>query len=139
MLHRQAARAAITLLVALSAACATSPSATGTGTDVAATPAPTTTDADAENVIRVEVNNNRPDAGTMTIYIEPAAGVRTTLGTLASGERKVFPYRVEAANRNVRLSAITSSGQTITSEQITVPRGAGLAWDLQINSVRVRR
>ena len=96
-------------------------------------------DPAADAFIQVDVNHNRSDGGIATIYIEPAAGVRLTLGTINPGERKTFPYRVEAQNRTVRLLAINASGQTMTSSQITVPRGAGLTWDLQINSVRVKR
>ena len=139
MSHRLAARAAKALLVAVMAACATSPAATSGGAVPATDATPAVADEAAANTIRVEVNNNRPDAGTITAYIEPAAGVRTTLGTLGTGERKTFTYRVEAASRTVRLSAINASGQTLASEQITVPRGAGLVWDLQINSVRIKR
>jgi hypothetical protein len=91
------------------------------------------------NVIRVDVSHNRADGGTTTIYIEPAAGVRQTLGTIAPGERKTFPYRVEAQNRTVTLSAINATGQTLRSSQITVPQGAGLVWDLQVNAIRISR
>jgi hypothetical protein len=139
MSQRLAAHAAMALLVAVMAACATSPAATSGGAAPATDATPAIADPSADNTIRVEVNNNRSDAGTITVYIEPAAGVRTTLGTLGTGERKMFTYRVEAASRTVRLSAINASGQALASEQITVPRGAGLAWDLQINSVRIRR
>lgn len=132
---RFATPALAVLTVLVSAACATKPAATS-GDAAAATSAPNPA---ADNVIRVEVNHNRADGGIATVYIEPAAGVRLTLGTIGPGERKTFPYRVEAQNRTVRLSAINAAGQTMTSEQITVPRGAGLLWDLQINSVRVRR
>lgn len=139
MLHVRLARHALTAMIAaLLGACATSPAATSSGGGAAADAAPATADP-VENTIRVDVNNNRADAGSVTIYIEPAAGVRSTLGTLGTGERKTFTYRVEAASRNVRLSAITASGQTMTSSMVTVPRGAGLTWDLQINSVRITR
>ena len=119
------------------AGCATSPAAsdpaaTGTGT-------PAASEAAAENTIAVTVTHNQPDAGITTIYVEPAAGVRTTLGTIEVGSTKTFVYRVESQNRRVALVALNSQGQQIRSEQITVPRGAGLAWNLQINSVRISR
>lgn len=123
----------IALLILASGACATRSAGTadaGSSADAAA--------ADDQN-IRVEVNHNRPDGGTATIYIEPSAGSRQTLGTIAPGERKTFYYRVQAQTRSVRLSAINSTGQTLTTGQTTVPRGAGLVWDLQINSLRVKR
>jgi hypothetical protein len=120
--------------VTVAGACATRPAAS----DPAAQ-APATDAAIASNVLQVEVSHNRADGGTTTIYIEPAAGVRQTLGTIAPGERKTFPYHVEAKNRTVTLSAINASGQTLRSTQITVPQGAGLFWDLQVNSLRLKR
>ena len=113
MPQRLASRAAMALLVAVMTACATNPAATSGGAAPGTDATPAVADPAADNTIRVEVNNNRPDAGTITAYIEPAAGVRTTLGTLGTGERKTFTYRVEAASRTVRLSAINASGQTL--------------------------
>ena len=126
------AAAVATLLLA--AACASR--SAGTSADAGAASAST---APAENVIPIEINHNRSDGGISTIYVEPAAGVRVTLGTISPGERKTFPYHVEAANRTLTLSAINASGQTMRSTQTTVPRGAGLTWDLQVNSIRIRR
>ena len=128
----------VALLVLGAGACATQGAATSGG-EAGGAAQPASEAAAESNVIQVEVNHNRADGGIATIYIEPVAGVKLTLGTIAPGERKTFPYRVEAQNRTVRLSAINASGQTMTSSQITVPRGAGLLWDLQINSVRLKR
>jgi hypothetical protein len=122
-------------IVIANGACATRTA----GSDAAGQEAPATDAAVATDVVRVEVSHNRADGGTTTVYIEPAAGVRQTLGTIAPGERKTFSYRVEAKNRTVTLSAINASGQTLRSSQITVPQGAGLAWDLQVNSLRLKR
>ena len=119
-------------------ACATSPAATPE-TQAGAPPAAATDQAAADNTMSVSVVNNRADGGTATIYIEPAAGVRTTLGTVDPGSTRTFTYRIEAQNRQVKLIALNAAGQTMESERITVPRGAGLSWDLQINSLRVRR
>jgi len=87
----------------------------------------------------VTVSHNRADGGTTTIYVDPSAGVRVALGTIDLGVTKSFTYRIEAQNRQVQLIAIDSNGRTLKSELITVPRGARLSWDLQINSLRVRR
>ena len=121
------------------AGCATSPAATSD--DAGATPARSTGQAPAnENVILVSVNHNRADGGIATIYIEPTAGgVRETLGTIEQGTTKTFSYSVLSQNRTVRLIALNALGQSMTSSEITVPRGAGLNWDLGVNSVRVRR
>jgi hypothetical protein len=138
-LRRFSVRALTALLVTAVCACATSPSATSSGTGAAGGAASASADPASDNVIRIDVNHNRSDGGTTTIYVEPAAGVRTTLGTIGQGERKVFEYHVEASNRNIKLIALNSMGQTMTSTPITVPRGAGVVWDLQINSIRTRR
>jgi hypothetical protein len=132
--RRFTALVVIAATLAASSACATKPAG-----DLADTQPPATNAAVASDLLQVEVNHNRPDGGTTTIYIEPAAGVRQTLGTIAPGERKTFPYRVEAKNRTVTLSAINASGQTLRSNQITVPQGAGITWDLQVNSLRLKR
>ena len=123
----------IAFLVLTPGACASRSAGTAD-----AGPATEGTATDAQN-IRVEVNHNRADGGIATIYIEPVAGSRQTLGTIAPGERKTFYYHVQAQNRSVRLSAINSTGQTLTTGQTTVPRGAALEWDLHINSLRVKR
>ena len=129
---------AVSAILMFLAACATSPSATSTGNETPGTAASSAGDRADDAIIPVEVNHDRFGAGTATIYIQPASGVRSTLGTISSGETKVFSYRVESANRNVTLSALDASGQTVTSRQITVPRGAGLVWSLQVNSIRVK-
>ncbi len=128
---------ALATLVAIATACATSPAAdTGAApAEGAAAPSAQTTDA----VMAIGVNHNRADGGIVTVYIEPAAGVRTALGTLEPGENKTFQYRVEAQNRNIRLISLNSSSQQMSSERITVPRGAGVYWDLQANTIRIRR
>ena len=125
-------------LIVLAAACATSPASTAGSpapvADAGAAGAPT-----SENVIAVTVRNNRSDGGLTTIYIQPVSGVRTNLGTVDIGETKNFSYNIDLQNRQVVLTAITAMGQQIQSERITIPRGAGLNWDLQINSIRIRR
>ena len=126
--------ATISLLVLLSA-CATTPSRAADD-PVAATPSGA--DLDADRVIRIEVTHDRAGGGIATIYVQPVAGVRVSLGTIDVGETKVFSYVVEAATRTITLIAIDASGQAMMSRQTTVPRGAGLVWSLQVNSVRIR-
>ena len=82
---------------------------------------------------------NDLNAGTTQVYIEPAAGVRTALGTLDPGQTRTFSFNAVNASRNVRLIAINAAGVSRTSESITVPRGAGLTWDIQVNTLRVKR
>ena len=125
------------ILAMVTVACATSSSATPSGNaGPAGVPA---TDQASDNVVPVSVTNNKLGGGTTTIYIEPSAGVRATLGTMDAGSTRTFSYRIDGQSRQVRLYAIDAQGQTVMSEMITIPRGAGLSWDLQINSVRVRR
>ena len=126
------------LLASIAAGCATTPSATSSGGGAAGGASPTTTDA-SDNTISVEVRLNDLNAGTTTVYIEPAAGVRTALGTIEPGQTKTFSFNATGTSRNVKLVALNASGQSKTSSSITVPRGAGLTWDLQINSVRIKR
>ena len=135
--HRVPPAALALALVLAFTACATSPAASPE-TDAGAA-APSTNQATSDGTMTVSVVNNRADGGAATIYIEPAAGVRTALGTVDPGATKSFTYRIEDQNRTVRLMALNALGQSLESERITVPRGAGLSWDLQINSVRVRR
>ena len=136
---RISSHAMIALLAVLTAACATSPAATGSTGAAAGDAASATADPAAENTIRVEVRQNRLDGGAMTVYIEPSAGVRTTLGMIDPGETKTFTYNAAGANRNVKLSALDATGRTTTSTAITVPRGAGLTWDIQVNALRIKR
>ena len=124
-------KAVAAMLVVGLSACASAPKA-----DPAATPV--STDVAATDVIMITVNQNRMNAGDMTIYIEPAGGVRTVLGLASAGEIKTFRYPL-TGNRNVRLAAIGTSGGGITSPSITVPVGQGLNWDITLNTVRLRR
>ena len=126
--------ATIALLVLLSA-CATTPSRAA---DDPVDATPSAADLDADRVIRIEVKHDRADGGIATIYVQPVAGVRSSLGTIGVGESKVFSYIVEAATRTITLIAIDASGQAMMSRQTTVPRGAGLVWSLQVDSVRIR-
>ena len=126
------------LLASLAAACATSPAATNSGGGAAGSAAPATSDA-ADNTIRVEVRLNDLNAGTTQVYIEPANGVRTALGTLDPGQTRTFTFNAVNSNRTVRLVALNAAGTSKTSDPITVPRGAGLSWDIQVNSLRLKR
>ena len=137
-IRRFSGLAIVTILASFAAGCATTPSATNSGAGGAAGATPTTTDA-SDNTIRIEVRLNDLNAGTTTVYIEPAAGVRTALGTIDPGETKTFTFNATGASRNVKLIGLNSTGKTTTSSPITVPRGAGLTWDLQINAVRIKR
>ena len=119
------------LMIMALAACASTPSA-----DPAA--APSTGTAQRSDVINITVNHNRMDQGEMTVYIEPAGGIRSVLGMIATNEQKAFSYRV-VGSRNVRLAAQGATGGGITSPAITVPEGQGLNWDLALNTVRLRR
>jgi hypothetical protein len=138
-IRRFSGHALAALFAIIASACATSPAATTSGGGAAGAAAPATSGSATENTIRVEVRQNKLDAGTTTVYIEPAAGVRTALGTLDPGETKTFSYNATGVNRSVKLVALDASGSSTTSQTITVPRGAGLTWDLQINAVRVKR
>ena len=105
-------------------------------------PKPTDTTPDARPAdasIRVEVRNTLLDAGAITVFIEPAAEVRTQLGSLASGESRTFTFMPTELNRVVRLIATGSMGGTIVSKGITVPVGASLSWDVRSNSLRLIR
>lgn len=138
-IERISRHALTALLAILTAACATSPAATGSSGAAAGEATPATVDQATENMIRVEVRQNRLDGGAMTVYVEPAAGVRTTLGVIDPGETKTFTYNAAGANRNLKLSALDATGRTTTSTAITVPRGAGVTWDIQVNAVRIKR
>jgi hypothetical protein len=137
-IRRLSGLAFATLLASLVAACATSPAATNSGGGTAGGAAPTSADA-ADNTIRVEVRLNDLNAGTTQVYIEPANGVRTALGTVDPGQTRTFSFNAANSNRTVRLVALNATGASKTSEAIIVPRGAGLTWDIQVNSLRVKR
>ena len=137
-IRRFSSLAVVALLASLTAGCATSPAATNSGGGAAGGAAPTTSDA-ADNTIRVEVRLNDLNAGTTQVYIEPANGVRTALGTIDAGQTRTFTFNALNANRTVRLVALTAAGGSKTSDSITVPRGSGLSWDIQVNSVRLKR
>ena len=127
----------MTLMLAIGlAACAGRPdpevSSAPAGADQAA---PGTQSA---NALMVTVNHTDMNRSEMTVYIEPAGGVRTMLGTLNSGEQKSFNFELTGV-RNVKLIGVSPSAGQLTSPSITVPTGAGVFWEVGINSVRIRR
>jgi hypothetical protein len=123
-----AVRLVTLLLVALTAGCAS----TGTSGSAAG-------DENSPTTILIEVRHNRTDAGPATFFIEPASEVRTQLGSLQAGETGTFTFDPGALNRQVRLIGTTAMGQTVVSRAVTVPRGAGLSWDLRNNALLLRR
>ena len=102
------------------------------------TPAPPPPVSEAEQ-IRVTVVNNRADGGAVTVYVEPSGGTRTAMGTVDAGTTRTFPYRVQGTNRTIKLIALNAAGSQAESEVVTVPVGSQLNWDLQLNTVRIRR
>jgi hypothetical protein len=131
---------ALVALFASLAGCATSSAATGSGADASAgVAAPASADPASENTIRIEVRHDKLNAGSVTIYIEPATGVRTALGTLDPGQTRTYSWETVGGDRRVRLVALGALGTTTVSEALTVPPRAGLIWDLQINALRVQR
>ena len=122
-------RTVVAILGALSLACATTPPA--------ADPAPSG-DTTNPDVVQVTVVHGGGTGGNVTVYAEPTAGVRSAIGSLDPGDTKTFAYRVQDGNRRFRLVALNSTGQEIRSDVVTVARGAGVNWNIQINSIRVR-
>lgn len=123
------------LLAVAVAACASRP-------DPSVTSEPATGEAAASTSsstsFMVTVNHTDMNRGELSVYVEPAGGVRTLIGVLNAGDQKSFPYQV-TGNRNVKLVGLSPSAGTLTSPSITVPVGSGLYWDVSINSVRLRR
>ena len=117
------------------AACATRPDPSVTSDPGAAQPA---TGAQSANALPVTVNLTSQNRSEMTVYIEPANGVRTMLGTLNQSEQKTFNFELPAP-RIIRLVGITPGSAQLNSPQITVPAGAGVYWDVGANTVRLLR
>ena len=90
------------------------------------------------NALMVTVNHTDMNRSELTVYIEPANGVRTRLGTLNSGEQKSFTFEL-AGVRSVKLVGVSPSAGQLTSPTLTVPAGAGVFWEVGINSLRIRR
>ncbi len=118
------------------AACATRPDPSVTS-DPSATSQPSTSTQSA-NSIPVTVNHTDMNRSELTVYIQPANGVRTMLGLLQSGQQKTFTFEA-TGTRMIRLIGISPSADQLTSPQINVPAGAGVHWDVNANTVRVVR
>ena len=124
------------LLAVAVAACASRPDPSVTSDPATGDPAASTQASSTS--FMVTVNHTDMNRGELTVYVEPAGGVRTVIGVLNAGEQKSFPYQV-TGNRNVKLVGVSPSAGTLTSPSITVPVGSTLYWDVSINSVRLRR
>ena len=123
------------LLALAISACASRPDPSVTSDPAAAQ---TGTGAQSASALRVTVNLMSPDRSEMTVYIEPANGVRTMLGTLLQSEQKTFNFELPAP-RIVRLVGVSPGSAQLTSPQITVPAGSGVYWDVSANTVRLIR
>ena len=115
------------------AACATRPDPSVTS-DPSAAGQPATS-AQSANTIAVTVNHTDMNRTELTVYVQPANGVRTMLGVLNSGEQKRFTYQASGP-RILRLIGISPSAEQLTSPQINVPEGAGVHWEVGANTVR---
>ena len=117
------------------AACASRPDPSVTSDPGAPQPA---TGTQSANAIRVTVNHTDMNRSELSVYIQPANGVRTLLGTLNSGEQKSFTFEA-SGTRMIRLIGISPSASQLESPQINVPAGAGVHWEVNANTVRVVR
>ena len=118
------------------AACASRPDPSVTS-DPSTTAAPATS-AQAANSIPVTVNHTDMNRTELTVYVQPANGVRTMLGLLQSGQQKTFTFEA-SGTRMIRLIGISPSADQLTSPQVNVPAGAGVHWDVNANTLRVVR
>lgn len=87
------------------------------------------------NALRVTVNHTDMERSELTVYIVPANGVRTMLGSLNAGEQKTFNFEL-APPRIIRLVGISPSASQKESPQITIPLGSGVHWEVSANTVR---
>jgi hypothetical protein len=127
------------LLVSL-AACASSPSATSGAGDPGTAAAPAAAQpATAANEIRITVNQNKFDAGRMAIWVAGDVGVPMMMGEMEAGETKTFVHKITGAGRRIQLSARSASGSEVRSDFLNVPPNASATWDIQLNSLRIRR
>ena len=107
------------------AACASS-----SGGDPGTTPAAATTAGSAMSIVEV-MHNDPGNATTLTVFITPDAGIRSSLGVIEPGETKQFTYN--AATGNYRLSVLGGK----TSESFRLSNRERARWDMQTNRVVV--
>lgn len=112
------------LVAALVVSCA-SGTQTGGGAD---------TTPQAASGLTIRVDNNRPAAGAVVVFIEPEAGVRRQLGEVEPGATGSFTY--EGNPGNYRLFAQGVGGSDLRSESFRIFANTGLVtWNMSSNSV----
>src|SRR5262245_9729399 len=108
------------------AACASS----GGGTQTAPAERAAT---DEPGLAIIEVQHNLANnSSTLTILIEPQAGIRASLGTVSPGETKRFTYNATPGNYTlVAQGSITSQSFRLSNREIAT-------WNMQTNRVLPR-
>jgi hypothetical protein len=110
------------------AACASS----GGGTTQ--TPPAERAAVDQPGLAIVEVTHNLTNnSSTLTILIEPQAGIRASLGTVEPGETKRFTYNATPGNYT-----LVAQG-SITSQSFRLSNTEMATWNMQTNRVMARK
>jgi hypothetical protein len=112
------------------AACASSSGGASTET---APPAGERAAVDQPGLAIVEVTHNlASNSSTLTILIEPQAGIRASLGTIEPGETKRFTYNAPPGNYKL----VVQGG--ISSQSFRLSNNEIATWNMQMNRVTPR-
>ena len=87
----------------------------------------------ASDLAVIEIMHNDPAmTSAATVLIEPAAGVRSTLGVVDPGQTRQFSYNATPGNYRLIIPGGKSSPEfRLSNREIAT-------WDMQLNRVRMR-
>src|SRR5262245_6051833 len=107
--------------------------ASGSGGATTGTPSAERAAVDEPGLAIIEVQHNLTDnSSTLTILIEPQAGIRASLGTVSPGETKRFTYNATPGNyKLIAQGSITSQSFRLSNREIAT-------WNMQTNRVLPR-
>jgi len=111
--------------ILLVAACAS-----GTGGDPDTVPAAATDAGSALAVIEV-LHNNPGNASSLTVFITPDAGIRSSLGVIEPGQTKRFNYNAPVGNYTLSVQGGRAT------ERFRLSNREVARWDMQTNRVTV--
>jgi len=87
----------------------------------------------------VRVQNNLQPPKAISVYIHPAQGGRTLLGSVSPSSTDTFEYEPEGVSSAYRLTARTSAGRSLVSNQFEMTGRDGAEWSLWENHVTLYR
>jgi hypothetical protein len=99
-------------------------------------PPPAGTEVAPRESIIIEVEHNRTDIGTLTVYLDDGVGPRRLLGSVAQGRVESFTIAGPLPARTLQLVGEAPLRRGVTSRPFNLAGRDGLRWVLSPNRIQ---